>query len=58
MPSPRLPPRRTRAKVWSAPRANAMPPRAGNTFPLERFADAVQESLKDARGGKVLIRLN
>lgn len=33
-------------------------PHTGQVFPLDQFAEAVTESLKDARGGKVLIKLN
>jgi hypothetical protein len=30
----------------------------GKVYPLERYQEAVEESAKTARGGKVLIKLN
>ena len=46
------------AKTMAALEAGVMRPDVGKTFPLDQYKDAVAESLKEARGGKVLLRLN
>ncbi|KIZ07601.1 alcohol dehydrogenase [Monoraphidium neglectum] len=45
-------------KTMDALAAGAMTPDVGKVYPLERYQEAVEESAKTARGGKVLIKLN
>lgn len=45
-------------KTMQALAEGVMAPVIGKAFPISHYQEAVQESLKDARGGKVLIKLD
>ncbi len=43
-------------RIWGLFRAGVFQPYVGKVYPLEQLGDAMVESQRDARGGKVLVR--